>query len=94
MQSQTNRFTQFPTSLAKQCRAARFGDAGVAIVGLAGVVLVSHDRWRAFTLVQQSDRAGLSAVVPVGEDELAAVGEDGAKVIVLKDAPADAGAAR
>jgi photosystem II stability/assembly factor-like uncharacterized protein len=73
--------------------AARFDDAGVAIVGLAGVVLVSHDRGRTFTLVQQSDRAGLCAAVPVGEAELAAVGEDGAKVISLKDAPGGAGAA-
>jgi photosystem II stability/assembly factor-like uncharacterized protein len=72
--------------------AARFDD-GVAIVGLAGVVLVSHDQGRSFTLVQQSDRAGLSAAVPVGQYELVAVGEDGVKVIVLKDAPAGAGAA-
>jgi photosystem II stability/assembly factor-like uncharacterized protein len=74
--------------------AARFDDAGVAIVGLAGVVLVSRDGGRTFVLVQQSDRAGLSAAVPVGADELAAVGEDGAKVIVLKDASAGAGDAR
>jgi len=73
--------------------AARFDDRGVAILGLAGVVLVSHDHGRSFTLVQQSDRSGLSAAVPVGEDELVAVGEDGARVIVLKDAPAGTGAA-
>jgi photosystem II stability/assembly factor-like uncharacterized protein len=72
--------------------AARFDD-GVAIVGLAGVVLVSHDHGRSFTLMQQSDRSGLSAAVPVGEDQLVAVGEDGVKVIVLKDAPSGAGAA-
>jgi photosystem II stability/assembly factor-like uncharacterized protein len=72
--------------------AARFDD-GVAIVGLAGVVLVSHDQGRSFTLAQQSDRSGLSAAVPVGQYELVAVGEDGVKVIILKDAPAGAGAA-
>jgi photosystem II stability/assembly factor-like uncharacterized protein len=73
--------------------AARF-DERVAIVGLSGVVLVSHDQGRSFTLVQQSDRAGLSAAVPVGEAELAAVGENGAKVISLSDASAGAGTAR
>src|SRR4029077_19611005 len=70
--------------------AARF-DERVAIVGLSGVVLVSHDGGHTVTLVQQSDRAGLSAAVPVGEAELAAVGENGAKVISLSDAPAGAG---
>jgi hypothetical protein len=57
-------------------------------------VLVSHDRGRSFTLVQQSDRAGLAAAVPVGEAELAVVGEDGARVISLKDAPGGAPGAR
>jgi photosystem II stability/assembly factor-like uncharacterized protein len=72
--------------------AARL-DERVAIVGLSGVVLASRDGGRTFTLVQQSDRAGLSAAVPVGEAELAAVGEGGARLISLKDAPGGAGAA-
>jgi len=59
-------------------------DAGVAIVGLAGVVLVSRDGGRTFTLLQQSDRAGLSAALPAGDDEIAAVGEAGGKLISLR----------
>jgi len=63
--------------------AARFAGAGVAIVGFSGVVLVSHDGGRRFALLQQGNRAGLAAVLAVGEDRLVAVGEDGARVIVL-----------
>jgi photosystem II stability/assembly factor-like uncharacterized protein len=63
-------------------------DAGaVAIVGLSGVVLVSRDGGRSFALLQQADRAGLSAVVAAGDDRLAVVGEDGAKLIGLAPAP-------
>jgi photosystem II stability/assembly factor-like uncharacterized protein len=67
--------------------AARFGASGVAVVGLSGVVLVSRDGGHTFTLDQQSDYTGLSAVVSVREGELVAVGE-GAKVIAPGAPPA------
>jgi len=55
----------------------------VAVVGFSGVVLVSHDGGRSFSLQQQADRAGLAAAVAVGAQRLVAVGEDGAKLIGL-----------
>ena len=55
----------------------------VAIVGLSGVVLVSHDGGKSFVLLQQDDRKGLSDVVAVGAGTLLTVGEGGAKVITL-----------
>jgi photosystem II stability/assembly factor-like uncharacterized protein len=70
--------------------AARFAGHGVAIVGLAGVVLTSDDGGRTFGLLQQANRAGLSAAVAVSDDELAAVGEDGAKLISLRGGPGGA----
>jgi photosystem II stability/assembly factor-like uncharacterized protein len=71
--------------------AARFGAGGVGVVGLSGVVLVSRDGGHTFRLDQQSDYAGLAAVVSTGDDDLVAVGE-GTKVIALKGPPT-AGAA-
>jgi len=62
--------------------AARLKE-GVAIVGLAGVVLVSRDGARSFRLLQQADRSGLSAAVAVGDARLAVVGENGARLIGL-----------
>jgi photosystem II stability/assembly factor-like uncharacterized protein len=62
----------------------------VAIVGLSGVVLVSRDGGRSFTLMQQADRAGLSAVATSGDDRLAVVGENGARLIGVAAAPAAA----
>jgi photosystem II stability/assembly factor-like uncharacterized protein len=59
-------------------------DAGaIAIVGLSGVVLVSRDGGRNFTLLQQADHAGLSAAVAAPDERLATVGENGAKLISL-----------
>jgi photosystem II stability/assembly factor-like uncharacterized protein len=78
-------------TLAMLDGAARFDDGAVAIVGLSGVVLVSHDGGRTFTLSQQADRAGLAAAVTAGDAKLVAVGEHGAKVISLGGAPAGAG---
>ena len=74
--------------------AARFGADGVAIVGLAGVVLASRDGGRSFTLLQQADYAGLSAAVTVGDETLTVVGEDGAKLIRLTGAAVVARSAR
>ena len=70
--------------------AARLGE-GVAIVGLAGVVLVSRDGARSFRLLQQPDRSGLAAVVAVGDARLAVVGESGARLISLEATPAGGG---
>jgi photosystem II stability/assembly factor-like uncharacterized protein len=71
--------------------AARLKDGAVAIVGLAGVVLVSRDGARSFRLLQQADRTGLSAAVAVGDAQLVVVGENGAKLISLDTAPATGG---
>lgn len=73
--------------------AARFDAGGVVMVGLSGVVLVSRDGGHAFTLQQQADYIGLSAVVSLGNEHLAAAGEGGARVLVLDGAPPAAGAA-
>jgi hypothetical protein len=48
---------------------------------------VSHDGGGHFTLLQQAGRAGLSAVVAAGDDRLAVVGEDGARLIGVIPAP-------
>jgi photosystem II stability/assembly factor-like uncharacterized protein len=73
--------------------AARFDAGGVVMVGLSGVVLVSRDGGHTFTLQQQADYIGLSAVVSLGHEHLAAAGEGGARVLVLDGAPPAAGAA-
>jgi photosystem II stability/assembly factor-like uncharacterized protein len=59
----------------------RFDANGVAVVGLSGVVLVSRDGGHTFTLQQLADRAGLSAAWNSADARLAAVGENGAKLI-------------
>jgi photosystem II stability/assembly factor-like uncharacterized protein len=64
---------------------------GVAIVGLAGVVLLSRDGARSFQLLQQADHSGLSAAVAVDDVRLAVVGENGARVINLDATPAAGG---
>jgi photosystem II stability/assembly factor-like uncharacterized protein len=69
-------------------------EGGAALVGLSGVVLVSRDGGRSFVLQQQSDRSGLSAARSAGAGTLAAVGENGAQLIRLADAPSAAGTAR
>ncbi|TLY62023.1 MAG: hypothetical protein E6K52_06505 [Gammaproteobacteria bacterium] len=63
--------------------AATFGDGAVAIVGLSGVVLVSHDGGKSFALLQQDDRKGLSAALAPNADTLVTVGEAGARLIRL-----------
>ncbi len=67
--------------------AARFDTGGIAVAGLSGVLLVSRDGGHSFTLQQQRDYTGLSAVVGVGDDELAAVGDGGVRVIALHGPP-------
>jgi len=52
---------------------------------------VSRDGGRSFTLLQQADRAGLSAVAPAGDERLVVVGEGGARLIGVTDTRATAG---
>jgi len=68
--------------------AARLPGGALAVVGLSGVVLVSRDGGRSFSLEQQSDRSGLSAALPIGQDTLIVAGEDGVRRIKLGAAPA------
>lgn len=63
--------------------AARLPGRGVAVVGLAGTVLVSSDSGETFTLVQQGDRKGLSAVLPAGAADLITAGEAGIQVFAF-----------
>ena len=72
--------------------AARFDTGGIAVAGLSGVLLVSRDGGHSFTLQQQRDYTGLAAVVSIGDDALAAVGDDGTKVITLGQMAGTAGA--
>ncbi|MEP7244875.1 MAG: YCF48-related protein [Gammaproteobacteria bacterium] len=67
--------------------AARLPGGGIVVAGLSGALLVSQDNGATYTLRQQSDRKGLSAVLPVGPTELVAAGEGGVKLIALKAGP-------
>ena len=73
--------------------ATPFDAKALTIVGLSGVVLVSRDGGRSFALLQQANRAGLSAVLPAGDDRLVVVGEDGARQIRPRGTPVAAGRA-
>ena len=64
--------------------AVRLPGGGVAVVGLSGVVLLSADDGEHFTLAQQDDRKGLSAVRALGATQLVTVGEGGVKLIPLQ----------
>jgi photosystem II stability/assembly factor-like uncharacterized protein len=61
--------------------AVRLPNAGIAIVGLSGALLLSHDGGETFQLRQQPDRKGLSALLAFGVTELITVGEAGVKAI-------------
>jgi photosystem II stability/assembly factor-like uncharacterized protein len=63
--------------------AALLPEGDVAIVGLGGVMLVSRDGGRFFSLEQQSDRSGLSAALALGREAIVAVGENGVRLIAL-----------
>ena len=74
--------------------AALLPQGEVAVVGLTGVVLVSRDGGRSFSLEQQGDRSGLAAAMAVGRDAIVVVGEGGARLLALGGAAAaGAGAA-
>jgi photosystem II stability/assembly factor-like uncharacterized protein len=64
--------------------AIRMPQDGVAIVGLSGTVLLSKDGGETFTLRQQPDRRGLSAVLSVGVTELITAGEGGVRSIPVE----------
>jgi photosystem II stability/assembly factor-like uncharacterized protein len=64
--------------------AIRLPQNGVAVVGLSGTVLLSSDGGQTFTLRQQADRKGLSALLAVGVTELVTVGEAGVKAIPIE----------
>lgn len=66
--------------------AIRLPQNGVALVGLSGAVLISMDGGQTFTLHQQPDRKGLSALLAVGVSELVTVGEAGVKAIQVEAA--------
>jgi photosystem II stability/assembly factor-like uncharacterized protein len=64
--------------------AIRLPQNSVAIVGLSGAVLLSKDGGETFTLQQQPDRKGLSALLGVGLTQLVTVGEAGVKSIPIE----------
>lgn len=64
--------------------AIRLPSNGVAVVGLSGTVLLSNDDGKSFTLHQQDDRKGLSALLGIGVSELITVGEAGVKSIPVE----------
>jgi len=59
--------------------ACRLADGRIVVVGLAGVILVSGDGGHSFTLQVQSDRLGISAVVPADDGGLVLAGEFGVR---------------
>lgn len=66
--------------------ATRIPQDGIAIVGLSGTVLLSADDGQTFTLHQQPDRKGLSALLAVGVTELVTAGEGGVRSIAIEAA--------
>ncbi len=62
---------------------ARIDADTVVIVGTAGVMLTSHDNGLTFTLTQQDDRKGISAVLPAGDGSLIVAGEGGVRRLPL-----------
>ena len=82
-------WTEIPTgTLAMLTSAVRLPDGGVALTGLAGVLLVSTDGAHTFKVEQQADRKGMSSAVLVG-DQLLTVGEGG--VLLRPLAPQERG---
>ncbi len=64
--------------------AVRLPQNTIAVVGLSGAVLLSQDGGETFTLHQQPDRKGLSALLAFGATELITVGEAGVKAIPIE----------
>jgi photosystem II stability/assembly factor-like uncharacterized protein len=58
-------------------------DLRVVIGGLAGVLLVSGDAGESFTLTQQDDRKGVSALLPGPAGSVVVAGEGGLRTIAL-----------
>ena len=80
-------WTEIPTGvLATLTSAVRLPDGGIAITGLAGVLLVSSDGGHTFHVEQQPDRKGMSAALPV-DGKLLTVGEGGVALRPLAPPP-------
>ncbi|MEX2151684.1 MAG: YCF48-related protein [Steroidobacteraceae bacterium] len=80
-------WTDIPTGTgALLGSGARIDADTVVIVGTAGVLLTSRDGGRTFTLTQQDDRKGLSAVLPSGDGFLIVAGEGGVRRLPLPGA--------
>jgi photosystem II stability/assembly factor-like uncharacterized protein len=63
-------------------------DLRVIISGLAGVMLVSRDGGETFSLTQQDDRKGLSALLPGPAGSVIVVGEGGVRTLrIASEAP-------
>ncbi len=62
----------------------RLPDGRVMVVGLAGTILISNDEGKSFTLHPQADRRGISAALPVANNQLILIGEGGAKKISIE----------
>jgi photosystem II stability/assembly factor-like uncharacterized protein len=76
-------WSKLPTGTVAMLDGATRTATGAVVVGLSGVVLVSRDAGRSFTLAQQADHSGLSAVLPVAAATLVVVGESGARLVSL-----------
>jgi photosystem II stability/assembly factor-like uncharacterized protein len=61
--------------------AARLPDGRLALVGLSGTVLVSDAAGASWSLQQQEDRKGLSALLPLDGSRIVVVGEVGPRVV-------------
>lgn len=61
--------------------AVKLNGQHIAVVGLSGVVLFSKDNGHSFVTTEQADRKGFSAAWATGPRTLAAVGEDGARLL-------------
>jgi photosystem II stability/assembly factor-like uncharacterized protein len=69
--------------------AVRIGAKQIAVAGLAGALLESHDGGRTFEQRHQLGRKGLSAILAVesqgGAGEVVVVGEGGVRRIALEE---------
>jgi photosystem II stability/assembly factor-like uncharacterized protein len=61
----------------------RVDERTVVIAGMAGVMLVSRDAGKTFTLTQQDDRKAISAVSSSGDGALIVAGEGGVRRLPL-----------
>jgi photosystem II stability/assembly factor-like uncharacterized protein len=72
-------------TVAMLTNGLELADGTILISGLGGTVLISEDLGRSFTLHQQANRRGISAVVDAGDGLLFMVGEFGVKTLTIGD---------